>query len=128
MDEFFGLDINMPITTKPKSIIRPLLWKLAYKIGLATQFSTNKPHSGTAMQVRYKVIYPKNNSKHLREASSCIWLLQPKDRPSCESLSAPPPESSGNGMSCPQNVSLRAGMSVCNVPLILCCHSTVLRL
>ena len=54
MDEFFGLDINMPITTKPKTIIRPLLWKLAYKIGLATQFSTNKPHSGTAMQVRYK--------------------------------------------------------------------------
>ena len=51
MDEFFGLDINVPITTKPKTIIRPLLWKLAYKIGLATQLSTNKPHSGTSMQV-----------------------------------------------------------------------------
>ena len=54
MDEFFGLDINIQITTKPKTITRPLLWKLAYKIGLATQLSTNKPHSGTAMQVRYK--------------------------------------------------------------------------
>jgi hypothetical protein len=51
MDEFFGLDINMPITTQPKTIIHPLLWKLAYKIGLATQLSTNKPHSGTPMQV-----------------------------------------------------------------------------
>ena len=51
MDEFFGSDINMPITTKPKTIIHPLLWKLAYKIGLATQLSTNKPHSGTPMQV-----------------------------------------------------------------------------
>ena len=51
MDEFFSLDINMPITTKPKTIIHPLLWKLAYKIELATQLSTNKPHSGTPMQV-----------------------------------------------------------------------------
>jgi hypothetical protein len=51
MDEHFGLDINIPITTKPKTINYPLLWKLAYKIGLATQLSTTKPHSATPMQV-----------------------------------------------------------------------------
>ena len=51
LDEFFGSDINIPITTKPKTILRPLLWKLAHKIGLATQLSTTKPHSGTPMQV-----------------------------------------------------------------------------
>ena len=51
MDEFFGLDIDIPITTKPKTLNHPLLWKLAYKIGLATQLSTTRPHSATPMQV-----------------------------------------------------------------------------
>ena len=58
LDEFFGSDINIPITTKPKTILHPLLWKLAHKIGLATQLSTTKPHSGTPMQVCYKIIHP----------------------------------------------------------------------
>ena len=75
MDEFFGLDINIPITTKHKTINYPLLWKLAHKIGLATQLSTNKPHSGTAMQVRYKVIYP------MFCISKTLFLVKLKNKP-----------------------------------------------
>ena len=49
-DSAYGLRSSQPKIDEI-TIIRPILWKLAYKIGLATQLSTNKVLSTTPMQV-----------------------------------------------------------------------------
>ena len=40
-----------PIRKSEINVIRPILWKLAHKITLATQLQTQSVLSGTAMQV-----------------------------------------------------------------------------